>query len=81
MELRDTEIYAEMEKLDITALHARKASIEEEARGNFRSLEDAKLIELLAITRALRKKAAAPSSRGGRAKRAPKEKASIESLA
>jgi len=48
--------------------------------GAFSSMKDEALARLLAITRALRKKAAAPGS-GGSRKRLPREKSSVESIA
>lgn len=80
MEVRD--IYAETDKLELHQLHARKVEILETVGGNHRDLSDDLLAELVAITRALRKKAATPGRSGTpRKPKTPKQPASLEDLA
>jgi len=81
MELRQTEIYQQIEKMEIQELHTLRDELHREVGGNFSQLPEDKLTKLLAITRALRKKAAAPGTGGPKKKAAPKEKATLEDLA
>lgn len=80
MEVRD--IYAETDKLELHELHARKAAILDAVAGQYRDLPDESLAELVAITRALRKKAAAPGRTSTpRRPKAAKQPATLEDLA
>ncbi len=79
-EVRD--IYPEIEKLELHELHAKKDSILARGAGNYKDLDDDSLAELVAVTRALRKRAAAPGTGGPRKPRASTKKvASLEDLA
>lgn len=78
-EVRD--YFPHLDALDISGLHLRKAEILAPVDGNHMKLPDDSLAELLAISRALRKKAAV--SGGGRKKAAgasTKKETTLEDL-
>jgi hypothetical protein len=69
--------------LDIGALHLELQSFEQKCAGQYANLAEEDLTKVIAITRAIRKKAAAPQPGSGSVKRprATKPKATIDSLA
>lgn len=75
-----TDQFADLEKLDVSQLHVRREQIRAEFSENYNKMPDDKLTELLAITRLLRKKAAAPGG-AGKSKKSPKGPTSLEDLA
>ncbi len=83
------EYFPDVEKMEVHQLHARREAIMADAKNykdgtvdsSYQSLMDEPLAELFAITRGLRKKAAAPGTGGGRKKSSPKEKPSLDSFA
>lgn len=79
-DIRD--VYADIETLELPALHARREAIIQSApkiagtnEPNYDALEDEPLAELLAINRALRKKIAANTGGTRRASSTPRAKA------
>lgn len=76
------EYFPEIDAMDVVALHARRQALLDPVKGNYKDLADDVLAEVFAVTRALRKKAAAPGTGGGRKKASgPKQKPTLESLA
>jgi hypothetical protein len=82
-EVRNTEPYAHYMGMDIGALHLELQNLEQKCAGQYSTLAEEDLTKVIAITRAIRKKAAAPqpSSGGAKRPRTTKPKASIDSLA
>lgn len=85
-EIRD--IYLEAAALDPTSIHIRMEelrtspeSFSDGTIGDYRKMTDAALEEMLALTRALRRKAAAPGGPGAKKRSAAKPRASLEDLA
>lgn len=81
------EYFPQFEQMDTSQLHLRReellrdpSNFENGKVGDYDNLKDMVLAELFAITRALRKKAAAPGSSGGK-RTTKKAVTSIESLA
>ena len=76
------EYFPDVEKMEVGALHTRREEILAECGGvgKMATAPDHLLAELIAVNRALRRKAAAPGG-GGKKKAAPRPTASIDSLA
>lgn len=77
------EYFPEYDAMEIGALHTERERILTEAGGpgNMASASDDALARLIAVNRALRKKAAAPGGVGARRKTSAKQPVSLESLA
>lgn len=73
------EAFPDIETLDIGALHERRNTVLARANGNYETLDDDSLAELLQISRTLRRKAAAPGGPGKARK--TKTPATVEDLA
>lgn len=76
-EVRDH--FPDLDNLDVVQLHTRRDEILARAMGNYDSLDDDSLAELLQVTRCLRRKAA--SSGGAPKTRKPKTTATLDDLA
>lgn len=77
-EIRD--YYTFVRDLDIPALHTRRNELLAKGNGAFASLPDDALIELLAVTRELRKRAAISPKRTSVTRKPKEDKDSLESI-
>lgn len=82
-EVRDTDPYARFSAMEVGQLHLELQNLQQKCGGNYSALSDDDLTNVIAITRAIRKKAAAPTttSAGPRKARTPKAKVTIDALA
>ena len=76
-EIRD--YYTFVKDLDIPALHMRRNELLAQGQGTFASLPDDALIELLAVTRELRKRAAISPKRNS-VRKTKEDKDSLDSI-
>lgn len=78
-EIRD--YYSHVKDMDLPALHGRRNEIMAgKSPGEFRTLDDESLAELLAITRELRKRAVVSPTRTARKKKTRTEEESLDAL-
>jgi hypothetical protein len=73
------EHFPDIENMDLGMLHEKRAEIMSRANGNYETLDDDSLAELLQIGRTLRRKAASPGGVGKTKK--PKVETSLDDLA